>query len=1674
MKKNYLTKYIGYKNTRMLVRLAIFLLVLLPGRILAQFSLGGGGIPAANISAGSTDVPLHSITISANTTITGLQFVTAGTYSASEITIFNLYYSPTSSFSTSTLLASITTPSSAGLQVFPSFSFNITSSGSLWIAMNVATTITAGHTIFVAPGIVDTDITPGAVSPNNNGASGVQTLFDYCSAIGSSSTQGYISNVQLNSINNSSVWNGYLNTGISTPLRRSLTYVLAITTYDPSPTVSMLYTAAWIDFNQNGVFTDPGEQVAIDLQNASALAVNQTRSLFITIPLTTPLGITRMRVMEKSISTTADGCGNYTDMDVEDYTIQILVEPSNMVFTSCTAIQPNTTNVFAGTLRQEIIGVQTLTANNLNPLVLTSITFTTTGSTNPATDISTARLFATGTNNLFSANTQIGSAVANPNGTFTFSGLNFILDEGADYFWLAYDIPSAATGGDFLDATCTSITVSSVVQTPIISAPSGYRIIDASLPMVYVSSTTVQNNSPVAKGDNNQWVIQVPITMEGANTPIKLRFFDWNTGTTSTGSGFSNQIANAKLWCTGASPIYAPIPSASVTGSILGTTLTVTAAAVPNLVVGGVISGTGITPLTTITAFGTGTGGVGTYTVNFSQTAASTAITQATNQVGSTATNGSLLGQLYYVPQASNIITFTPPGGYTLSNGINYFWVSYDVKTLFSTACNPAYIDATMIDVTFFSPTNISTCTCGTTGINSSLSFSTLTVALGTQNLVVPAGQYYTTGQSVYISTPDGANRMLGSITAYNNVTGALTVNVTQINAGSGVWSSWKVSLNPIQTPTILDPLGNRVITCGTAYYSSVATSTNMSTLTNWWTARNGTGSNPPNFTDMNLSFYVQNSHTMTTNSNFTMSHLYVENGGRVDASNLITMSRLQIFGGGVFNQTAASTTATYIDSFYIDNGGMWIHDNNGFLPGLHRSFGANSTQWIKQLGAGTFPSGTAWGNVIMDISTLGNFIINGNSIATIQGNWEWRKTGTNNYWVIAQTNTPVFVGGNLIISGTADLRGASWLGAGLGSAVINFNVTKDFIISGGSFRDFSFGAPTSKTILNIGGNVNVSGGTWNYTANAPAQFAVSEINMTGGAQNVTWFQNGGTVSLCNTNIKNSPVGKTVSLTGLKMGNIAAVNCTTSTLCAITVESGATLMCANATVEGGGNFVMQDSSYLGIGSALGITNLGNPTGNILTTGLRKYHSGGNYIYYQGLAQVTGSVFSTTDGFSVYSPPKVRSLEIRKNLGADVVSLSQDISVSEVTKLTLGELNLNQHTLTALSSLTSAINRNGLTTLGYIRSETNLGVNPSIVQWNIGSVNGTYVIPFGVSTASDGYIPLTFTKTAGNSNMQFSTRSTLATDNTPWAGLSSVAAVANMYRGTADSSTTSVIDRWWDITALAGIGAATANITFTYRGVENTLPDGITPIGWPDYRTGTLAAQHWNGTAWDLPVGSGAGTASGTGTVTVSGANTFSPWILVASTAPLFSAPLPVELLNFNAVAIGDIVDLTWVTASELNNDFFTVERSQDGIVFEKVSIVKGAGNSQRELHYKDSDKDPYMGISYYRLKQTDFDGDYKYSQVIAVNFEADNSISIYPNPVADVLNVMFDARDAGIYQFEIVDSKGSLVYSTQMNGGGDNNYLRVELPQLPLGVYLLKVSTPSKKIHFSRFARIKK
>jgi gliding motility-associated-like protein len=175
--------------------------------------------------------------------------------------------------------------------------------------------------------------------------------------------------------------------------------------------------------------------------------------------------------------------------------------------------------------------------------------------------------------------------------------------------------------------------------------------------------------------------------------------------------------------------------------------------------------------------------------------------------------------------------------------------------------------------------------------------------------------------------------------------------------------------------------------------------------------------------------------------------------------------------------------------------------------------------------------------------------------------------------------------------------------------------------------------------------------------------------------------------------------------------------------------------------------------------------------------------------------------------------------------------------------------------------TSGITRPGG---GHINSENQY----NYVKWVAGTNTGNYIFPFGVSGNAADYIPFTFNKTtAGVSDVQLSTWFT-DVQNFPKPAATNVGAVTNMF-GTADS-TLFAIDRFWDIQA-----TATADLTFSYRGVENTT---INP-------TSVVRTQHWNGSAWDSPVGPGnLGVTTSIGTAgPFMGQNTFSPWVLITTT-----------------------------------------------------------------------------------------------------------------------------------------------------------------------------------------------
>ena len=177
--------------------------------------------------------------------------------------------------------------------------------------------------------------------------------------------------------------------------------------------------------------------------------------------------------------------------------------------------------------------------------------------------------------------------------------------------------------------------------------------------------------------------------------------------------------------------------------------------------------------------------------------------------------------------------------------------------------------------------------------------------------------------------------------------------------------------------------------------------------------------------------------------------------------------------------------------------------------------------------------------------------------------------------------------------------------------------------------------------------------------------------------------------------------------------------------------------------------------------------------------------------------------------------------------------------------------------------------------------------------------------------------------------------------------------------------------------------------------------------------------------------------------------------------------LPIELIDFSAQVVDNDVIINWTTASETENNFFTIERSSDGIDFEEIAQINGAGSSVIISSYEYIDTEPLFGMSYYRLKQTDFNGQYEYFSPVAVEvrLSTTDNFKIYPNPcdngrffisvkedkVCEILVVLYDLTGKELFTTVVVtNSFGETVTAIDTEG------------KLSPGVYLVIGSSDSK------------
>lgn len=350
-----------------------------------------------------------------------------------------------------------------------------------------------------------------------------------------------------------------------------------------------------------------------------------------------------------------------------------------------------------------------------------------------------------------------------------------------------------------------------------------------------------------------------------------------------------------------------------------------------------------------------------------------------------------------------------------------------------------------------------------------------------------------------------------------------------------------------------------------------------------------------------------------------------------------------------------------------------------------------------------------------------------------------------------------------------------------------------------------------------------------------------------------------------------------------------------------------------------------------------------------------------------------------------------------------------------------------------------------------------------LRWNISNNTGTYVIPF--STTGGTKLPLTVQITgAGNAGgrIDFSTYPGPNWDNNTYRP-TGVTHMNDALTGSVNNSAY-VIDRFWILDNSSYTTRPNVTMSFTYLCSEAAAPNTIT--------VGNLRAQRFNTSIneWEgSHSGSGGmwGTSNGacpTGVVsgvTITGADFWRPWTLTD-----FTSPLPIKLLSFAANCRDGKALIQWSTASEINNDFFTIEKTYDGIHFEFVAKVKGAGNSNTVLNYSHIDHNPGSGKVYYRLSQTDFDGTTEVFDLIS--FECGTTapleiISVYNNQGGNIIGAL-SVPTNGKYALTVMDVRGRLIYHDNLNLVEGFNQVSLQMQEPSSGVYFIRLSNESEQI----------
>ena len=423
------------------------------------------------------------------------------------------------------------------------------------------------------------------------------------------------------------------------------------------------------------------------------------------------------------------------------------------------------------------------------------------------------------------------------------------------------------------------------------------------------------------------------------------------------------------------------------------------------------------------------------------------------------------------------------------------------------------------------------------------------------------------------------------------------------------------------------------------------------------------------------------------------------------------------------------------------------------------------------------------------------------------------------------------------------------------------------------------------------------------------------------------------------------------------------------------------------------------SGNLTIRSGSTFTNNGGGTG-VAVSGDVTNEGTLNFAYGSGNAGVLRFEGSVQQNFNGGGIADVRNVVVNNAAG---LNLGADLAATELLTLTSGSIITNANHVSITNSASASIT--GFNASRYIQGNLNRAVSNGI----------SYDFPIGNGST---YAPVTIEITTTN-----------ATSILGYYDPGNEEAILETKECEAQSQefTYDVFCGSWEFTPNI---TGTEDYTMTLSNAQNCSKDNY-----------TIAK---NGSYDDCPSGF---------------TNNYTSWSRFDLLGGPAGSPLPVELTEFNATLHGGVVNITWATASEINNDYFLVQHSTDASRFEDLGMVPGAGTSTQSQTYEWLHEYPSVGVNYYRLKQVDFDGQYEYSPIRAVQFEGDavqGSWTLRPTVTHDQIYLIRTGRESSAADWTILTPEGRQVMRGTVPEGTEQMPLTVS--SLSGGLYILRVS----------------